>query len=211
MASSCKYPDSKRIIHKIDFTHFEYQQDIWGSLNIILNHNKLKFKDKIIPLYNKDKDQEIGEIILKTIKDKKNLYINLNIDEILKSQLGDKKLPNNLLIPNLPEDMFMVKLQSLFSDTFSYFSFDEDHVVLGVSLPYNKLKYVGKLVGKKNLFIPIKLGKISSQIGIYTSRRSSENGFALFADLTKVLYKSELAHHQSSIKPASRSIFDELN
>lgn len=160
--------------------------DVIISVDADLSLGNVTLPATNIPIYLPSTWQDIGSVQMRVNGvGANNLKISLNLSAISQIEAQRALLPNGSTLPLIGENKtIVIPIQNKLN---VYVSFGDGIAALGVAVPFKNLDGLGQNVGTTALFPVFNIQNVFGTAGLYTSKTKGENGFALFADLSRVL------------------------
>lgn len=177
---------SGSMIDNINVSTNDIDGDVNVSLSADLAIGNLQLPNVALPIILPKGNRQIGTLALATSPEGVNqLTVNLNVSETAGLDLESVALPNGNLLP-LIGDRQVIRVP-VGGGVEVYISLTSDSAAIGVAVPLKAFDVVGRKVGTASLMPIFNSNGISGAAGVFTSKTSGENGFALVADLSGVL------------------------
>lgn len=167
-------------------------QDLYADLSSIINIGSLAFPTLTLPIFDpKNPLDQYGTVsLMRTVDQKNALVVSANLTEISKSQISmDKSLPNGTPVPVYgATDMIVLPIQNSGK---IYLDLSQNRKLLGVAIAIKEFQNIGQYAPGLNIFFDIpEYNGIKGIAGIFTGQGATQNGIALFLDVTEALQKA---------------------
>lgn len=173
-------------INNIDVSTADIDGDVGVSLSADLNIGNISLPNVTLPVLIPNSARQIGTLSLaRTPEGINQLQVNVNVSETVGLDLEQVRLPNGNELPLIGQRQ--VIRVPVGSGLEVYISLTADSAAIGVAVPVGLLDTIGRNVGTTSLMPNFSVNGINGAAGIFTSRNSGENGFAVVVDASNIL------------------------
>lgn len=176
----------KPMVKDVSVASSYVEDDLYLSLDTSLSIGNVNLPTVTIPILMPRTLEEVGTVQMQGGRSSENiLKLKLNVSEVSKLDAGRSTLPNGVDLPIIGGNRV---IEIPVSNRLKiYISIGDSVVALGVAVPFRTFDRIGAGVGTSAIFPMFYIRDIIGSAGIYTSKTSGENGFAIFADVTNTL------------------------
>lgn len=193
-----------QIVTGIQVTSHTVDSDVKLSLKADLDLGNMSFPAITLPIIDPRGQTPIGSVELVPVLGGKNqIKISVNMSALADIQAVVATLPNGNAIPLIANNPTIVV--ALPSSAKLYLTLAANAVAIGVAVPIKQFDAIGQSVGGVNFFPVFNIDKVQGAAGLFTSKTSGKNGFALVVDVTNYVKMQDI--YVPSALPTARLNF----
>lgn len=187
---------------------FQQNGDLFATVSSTVNLNGMVMASATVPIYDpKDPTTALGQLSMQSDLSGNNnaeIGITVNLTKVAGLQgLGHEAvLPNGTPIPVAgydTNDVMQFSVGGSATQVYTALNETQKEALVGVAIPVKQLDNALKYIGGANIFPMFTLGNgVRGVFGVFTGLQNGQNGFALFLDVSSLLYNDSGAHTLSS-------------
>jgi len=192
----------------------EKEGDEWAGISTTLNTGKSPLPTLTLPVYDKKHEKVLIEIQLSNTggSDPKSVIgftTNLSrLDELPQCLGTPTLLPNGSPIPLVDNSkkVYCVPVGKQTGRVYISANSEAKELVLGLALTIKEFQFIGKKLGKMDLFLPFEYQNVGGVYGFFTSKEEAQNGLGLFFDLSRYINPDPVPNDEVKILLSGKNL-----